>query len=317
MKCNNCGTELAENDMFCPNCGTQIQRIGGNIQNSNEEMYNYDRPVNQQINNNVQSAPIPNQQNYEQQYENNGKNNNTVKICIIVAIVVTLIAAWVLIGYLIFRTINNKKSKTNEAVASTTSTISSTTSTTTSTSSATSDTQNKSSTYKVNCGGFNLYIPNNLIYEIVASDELSLYPADESCYLKLGIEDGNFSKMKLNKNNLITYWGSLWGDEFKAVTNPTLETVDGIEFITVDVTIMGQNCVITYAPINSMYVLWALLLNENDSFDKSALKNLAAIVKTAEYTGDSKNLELEENIKITDIKEALTKITEENTSDNN
>lgn len=324
MKCSNCGTELGENDVFCPKCGTAIQKKGGNnMQNNNGEMYNYDRPVNQQINNNAQR---PNTQNYGQpnmygqQYGNNGGNGSVVKTCIIIVIIVAILAA---VGFVIYSIVsavnknNNRSDITNNPTSistpSTTQTSNNDYGTTT-----TSSTQRNASTYKVNYGGFKLYIPDDLIYQMDATnDAINIGDALSTWVAQMSIQQLPFQQLKQNKSYLSSYFSEYLSSYNATVSNATVENIDGIEFIIMELKVAGTNELMGLAQLNSMYTACLEVANENNDFDRNVLKNLTSIIRTAEFSGDSKNLEVKGNIKTTDINKALTKAAEEKVSDNN
>lgn len=324
MKCSNCGTELGENDVFCPKCGTAIQKKGGsNMQNNNGEMYNYDRPVNQQINNNAQR---PNTQNYGQpnmygqQYGNNGGNGSVVKTCIIIVIIVAILAA---VGFVIYSIVsavnknNNRSDITNNPASistpSTTQTSNNDYGTTT-----TSSTQRNASTYKVNYGGFKLYIPDDLIYQMDATNNaINIGDALSTWVAQMSIQQLPFQQLKQNKSYLNSYFSEYLASYNATVSNATVENIDGIEFIIMELKVAGTNELMGLAQLNSMYTACLEVANENNDFDRNVLKNLTSIIRTAEFSGDSKNLEVKGNIKTTDINKALTKAAEEKASDNN
>lgn len=318
MKCSNCGTELGENDVFCSKCGTTIEKKGGNnMQNNDGEMYNYDRPVNQQINNNAQR---PNTQNYGQQYGNNSGNGSVVKTCIIIVIIVAILAAVGFVVYSIVSAINKNSNKSEIANNPTSITTPSTTQTTNNDygTTTTSNTQRSSSTYKVNYGGFKLYIPDDLIYQMDATnDAINIGDALSTWVAQMSIQQQPFQQLKQNKSYLSSNLSEFLSSYNATVSNATIENIDGIEFIIMELKVAGTNELMALAQLNSMYTACFEVANENNDFDRNVLKNLTSIIRTAEFSGDSKNLEVKGNIKTTDINKALTKAAEEKASDNN
>ncbi len=320
MKCNNCGTELGEKDIFCPKCGNPSQKKGGNnMQSNNGEMYNYDRPVNQQINNNIQR---PNSQNYGQsnmygqQYGNNRGNGSVVKTCIVIVAIIAVVG---FVIYLIVSTVNKDNNKSEIANNPTNIVTSSTTSQTSDYgTTSTSNTQRNSSTYKVNFGGFKLYIPDDLIYITDATnDMLYIYDDLATWVVSMRIEKGSYQQLKQNKSSLSGYFSESLSSYNATVSNATVENIDEIEFIIMEIKISGKNELLVLTELNSMYTACFEISNENNDFDRDVLKNLTSIIRTAEFNGDTKNLEIKGNIKATDIDKALQKIAEEKASDNN
>lgn len=318
MKCSNCGTELGENDVFCSRCGIQIQEKEGNdIQNKNEEMYSYDRqPINQQINNGQRQ----NQQNYAQQYGNNGRNGSVVKVCIIIVIIVAILAAVGFIVYSIVSTINKNNNKSEVTNNQTNITIPSATSQTSNNDDKTtvSNTQRNSSTYKVNYGGFKLYIPDNLIYQMdTKNNAMNIGDTLSTWVAQLSIKKLPFQQLKQNKSYLTNYFSEYLSSYNATVSNATVENIDGIDFVIMELKVAGTNELLGLAELNSMYTACFEVANENNDFDRNVLKNLTSIIRTAEFNGDAKNLEVKGNIKTTDIDKALQKAAEEKANDNN
>ena len=318
MRCSYCGRELEESDIFCPKCGTPTHERGGyNMQNDNEEMYNYDRSFDQQINNRGQGQ---NSQNYGQQYENNGGNGSVVKICIIIVIIVAILAAVGFVVYSIVSAINknNNKSGTVNNSTSVTTTSTNTQNTNNDGGTTVSSTPNNSSTYKVNYGGFKLYIPDNLIYQMdTINNALNIGDALSTWVTQMTIQQTPFQQIKQNRNYLSSVFSEYLAAYNATISNAALENIDGIEFITMEVKVAGTNELIGLAQLNSMYTAIFEVANENNDFDRNVLKNLTSIIRTAEFTGDAKNLEIKGNIKPTDIDKAITKAIEEKSSDNN
>ena len=194
MRCNNCGYELEENDIFCPNCGAQ-RDIGGNQVQKNERI-NYERQTMNsdmesshsytQPNNYRQTDNYSYQNDYTQQYKNDGGNVDFIKKCIIIVVTFALLVAIVVGAYFVISSINSKNNgKKEENLLQTQNTsenanngtsngsLSNTTNgttTTTQNNNNVSPTQVKNqanrSTYKVSFQGFTLYIPDNLLYKV-------------------------------------------------------------------------------------------------------------------------------------------------------
>lgn len=320
MRCNNCGYELEENDMFCPKCGAQIQRNGGmdEIQ-PREEMYNYDRQqVNSYIDNNQN-------QNYGSRYEKS--SGNIIKTCVIIIIAVVILAA---IGIGIYYIVSSIKKSNNYNVKDTSvsesNTMTSTTSETMTTSLNNNDTQTQvattsttpnTSTYKVNLKGFKLYIPDDLIYKYdTTKGNIKIGDKIYTWLSTFDIFDVPFQQMKINKSKLSASMTQSLASVNAIISEPTIENIDGVEFVIMEIKIGGTNEILAFAELNSMYSACIEIQTDNNDFDRTVLKNIIPIVKTAEYTGETKNLEMKENIKIEDITKALKKLANDNKSEN-
>lgn len=316
MKCNNCGYELEENDMFCPKCGAQNQRNGGmEGTQPREEMYNYDRQqVNPYVDNNQN-------QNYGSRYENNG--GNIIKICVIIIITTIILAAIGIGAYYIVSSMknNNNPSKKDTQVVDG-NTISGTMPTPlnnndTPTQIANTPTTPNTSTYKVNLKGFKLYVPDDLIYKIdTTRDSIRIGDKLYTWVSSLDILDLPFQQMKINRSKLSTSMMQTFASVNAIVSDATLENIDGVEFIVMELKTGGTNEILACAELNSMYSACLEIQTDNNDFDRNTLKNIAPIIKTAEYTGETKNLEMKEKIKFEDITKALKKVAKDNKSEN-
>ncbi len=302
MNCIKCGANLGENDVFCSKCGTRVQKAEGyNTNIENEGMnYNYERSINQQSN------------VYSQQYRNNTSNKDTVKVCVIILIIVVILVA-VCFGFYSVISILNKKNKMQEASGTTTS--SKTQSEDLTSTSQVSNTQ-KTSTYKVNYAGFKLYIPDDLIYEFnTTNDAINIGDALSSWLARLTIQKLPFQQLKQNRSYIRSNLEEYLSSYNASVSNPTLETIDGIEFILFEIDLAGTHELLAVSGLNSMYTACTEIINENNDYDKNILKDIIPILKTAEYEGESRNLETNGKIKTTDINKALQKAIDEQTNE--
>ena len=331
MKCSNCGTEVGENDVFCPICGTRIKDNGGNtVQINKEEVFSYDRPFNQPTNNNVQGNNPQNfgQSNtYSQQHVNNSGNGNIVKIFVIIIIILSILAAVVFVANSIVSAIN-KNQYDSAIVNDPSSEIPSTTTQTTNNGfdtpnpqtstngdgTTTSYTQRNTSTYKVNFSGFKLYIPDNLIYHIGDTFEtIDIGDALSTWVAQLSIQELPYQQLKQNKSSLSNYFSEFLSsyNANATISNATVENIDGIEYIIMEASIAGTNEIMAIAELNSMYSAFLEVINENNDFDRSVLNNLTSIINTAEFDSNFNSLEVKEHFDIKDINKALTKAIEE------
>lgn len=312
MKCVKCGNELGENDMFCPICGTPAKKVNGEVKNQNT--YTYDRPVNQQVNYGGQSNNYGQANNYGQQYGKSKNTNDIVKICVITIIVFIILASLFVIGRAIMKAADETISKGNLSNDYSTTTPDTSTSGTGSVTSTSSVSTSKSNSYKVSYAGFKLYIPDTLIYEMdYINDAINIGDAESTWIAQLGIKQGSFQQLKQNKSYLSSYLMQ----EFSGATvsNATVETIGGVEYVLLECNISGTNMIIGYAGLNSMYSAFFEIMNENNDFDRNTIKNLSSIISNAEYTGDSTYMKSNENIKMTGIDKAFDKALEATNKD--
>ena len=302
MNCSKCGINLGENDAFCPRCGTPVQKLEGTNANINNEgmNYNYERPMNQQLNG--QNYGQPNI--YSAQQGNIKSNGNAIKTCVIIIIIVAILVA---VGFVVNSIVSALNKNNNTPVSSGTSTPSDNSGTVT----QVANTQ-KTSTYKVNYAGFKLYIPDDLMYELDnTNNAINIGDPIASWVAQLSIQELPYQQLKQNRSYLSSYFAEFLSSYNGKISNTTVETIDGVEFILMEVDVAGTHEIIAISGLNSMYVACLEILNENNDYDRDVLKNITPILKTAEYDGTSRNLETNGKIKITDIKEALQKAAEE------
>lgn len=334
MKCVKCGNELGENDKFCPICGTPAKKVNEEVKNQNT--YTYDRPVNQQANNYGQPNNYRQANNYGQpnnygQTNNYGQPNNyrqnnnygqqygkskdisIIKRCLIIAIVIIILASLFVIGRAIIKEINGTKD--NKSLSNDYSTTNSDTSTSENgTNTTTSASTLKSNSYKVNYGGFKLYIPDTLTYESDTTNNMMTIADTKSTWVSyLAIQQVSFEKIKQNKSYISTIMmQNLPGT---TISNVTVETIDGVEYILLEANMSGVNWLGGIAELNSMYSVCFEIINENGDIDKDIVKNLSPIIKNAEYIGDSTYMKVDESINITDINKAFKAVIEEKNAD--
>ena len=330
MNCMKCGANLGENDMFCPVCGTPVQKTGTNgvgMQNAGMN-YNYEGNTNGQPNyaqpnsygydNNNNMNYNNNNMNYNNNMNSNNVNNNinnsnnkssgnnTVKICVIVIIVVAVLVALGFIGYAVSKAINKKAD--NKDVGETPSTSNSQSE---NPGSVTQISNKRTSSYKVNYSGFNIYIPDDLIYEMASNGAINIGDNLSTWVAQLSVQKTPFQQLKQRKNQLSSYLSEYLASFNAKTSNVTLEKIDGIEFLILEIDLVGTHELLAIAELNSMYSAFFEIVNENNDYDRETLKNLTSIVETSEYEGDTKSIESKGKLDPSEIGKALQKATEE------
>ena len=299
MKCTKCGMELRPIDAFCPNCGqpvTKTNNTGNSSEVGTQNTYTYETPASNQNNS---------QQNYSQpQFNSNNNGGNTIKIGMIIIVIIILMA--LILGFVFIvkpaqENIANNNSNSNN------------TSNNQSSNQANKDnnSSNKNSSYKVKLSGFNLYIPDDLVYEINnTSGVINVGDSNSKWIAQILIIEGKFDTMKKNKDTLTTYLSELYtGAEFSEVT---LETIGGVECIVMDGTMSGVNMTIGIAKVNSTYSATFVIMNDENTFDRDRIETVANIINGAEFVGNTTNMETNDNNVLDGLTDAFKKASEEN-----
>ena len=329
MNCMKCGANLGENDMFCPVCGTPVQKTetnGAGMQNAGMN-YNYEGNMNGQ-----QNYTQPNNYGYDNNnnmnynnnninYSNNNMNsnnvnnnninnannksggNNTVKICVIVIIIVAVLVALGFIGYAVSKAINKNKDVGE--------TPSSSDSQGENSGSITQISNKQTSSYKVNCSGFDIYIPDDLVYEMVSNGAINISDNLSTWEAQLTIQKTPFQQLKQKKNQWSSYLSEYLAAFNAKTSDMTLEKIDGIEFLILEIDLAGTHEILAIAELNSMYSAYFEIVNEDNDYDRETLKNLTSIVKTSEYEGDTKSIESKGKLDPYEIGKTLQKAIEE------
>ena len=334
MNCSKCGFILKEDDVFCPNCGTPVPKVAENNFNNNMAAnnfgnntvgnnfnnntvvnnaninnggmnYSYERPINQQPN-------VPNNAQPNMNVAQNGNNKssgNTVKICVIIVIAIAIMIAVGFTVYAIISALNKNNSTTNLDGQTTQSATSGNSNPVT----QVANTQN-TSTYKVNFAGFKLYIPDDYIYQLAAEDKaLNIGDANSSWVAQLTILQLPFQQLKQNRSVFAANLVQNLAEYNPKASEATVETIDGVEFVLIELELAGNHEIVGLAQLNSMYTAILELANEDNEYNKELLKNITPIIKTAEMDEETKNLENDVTLKMSDIVKALEDANNEQT----
>ncbi len=304
MNCKKCGSPLVEGDQFCKNCGeavnSQVSNIGVqptmsaptnnnlNVQSTmntpNNINFNTQPTMSTPTNNNLNAQPVNNPQpNYSNNMNNNVPqgltnynnppmyNNQPVNkpsgngkyIIIGLAIVVGLVVIVLVVNMLMNKGGNNDvpNGGGNPNLA-----------------------QPSTSNYKVNFKGFTFEIPDNFVYA-EKSNALMISNEEGTWATIIELEKGSFSQLKANKNQL----QSLMQRSGYTASIASEKNLGGVEFITLEVNMSGQNAIAALAKANSMYFIGVTAINQDNEFDYNLLETIAPILKSAKYTGDATN----------------------------
>ncbi len=212
-------------------------------------------------------------------YNSNMKKKNTSSnnlIFIIIGVVVVLVV-FVIIGLTSSKMYsNNKKSNDNNSVS-------------------------QKNYYKVNFKNFQFSIPDDLVYE-VQNDYLLIGDAEGTWVADLELGQGSFSQIKSKKNQLATL---LKQSGFKSSSDVIEKTINGLDYVLMEGSMSGQNLIVGYTKINSMYFAAVSAYNLDNEFDYSILEKVSTIINSASYSESTSNMSTP-NIDLMSVKE-LTK----------
>ena len=274
MNCKKCGSPLTENDQFCKNCGATV--------NAQEEQSGIQQPQQSSQPDMMQQQPMNNQQ-YQQPQQNYGnsnpngwqnsynptpnfqqqKPNSNVKYIVIGVVVVVAIFA----GMFIFNSMKDNNGGTSYSGGT-----------------GTSATRTSNKSYKVNFKGFTFTIPDNLVYE-EDNGVLLIGDEDGTWVTQLELEQGSFSQLKANKNQL----QAMMQQNGYTCTAAAEKTLGGVDFITMEVSMSGQKAIAALAKANAMYFIGVTAMNQDNDIDYKLLEKIAPIITSAESTSTGTN----------------------------
>lgn len=305
MNCKKCGYPLTENDQFCKNCGASVNEVNAqnnvgnlanevnaqnNVGNLTNEVNAQDE-FNQEISPILKSTPMQEQSinNYQQPmngyqsnhspqpiYNQRPKNNNAKPILIGIGVAVLgAIVLFLVLG----------KSNTGEILG---------------TGSKNNDGSivNTNSTYKVKFKGFTFKIPTNLVYE-QKEDYIIVGNEEDTWATMIEVFKGSFNQLQANKSQIQSNYQRQGYIASEAIE----KTLQGVNYITVELSKNGANYLIGYAKANSMNVIVIDAFNIDNEFDYDLLKKMSSIISTAEFDDTTNNISTFEKIDMRGISE--------------
>ena len=255
MFCKKCGSKLSENEKFCSNCGVEISNQNSTEVNTEKESVS-----------NISSS----QNNYGQNIGQNHNNTNNNIIYIVIGIAVVAFIALILLVFILL----SNKNKTVDPVDPGNVVDPVVTPTTT-------------NYYKVNYKDFTFKIPEDMIYDI-NGEQFMLGDEDGTWMAYLNVVDGSFNQVKNNKSVLQNYFQQ----NGYSSTAAEVKNINGVEFVTLELTSGGESVIAAYTKLNSMKVAYFVAFNQNYTIDYDLLKKLAPIVSNAVYSDSTFNMEI-------------------------
>ena len=142
-------------------------------------------------------------------------------------------------------------------------------------------------TYSVKISGFSFQVPQTYIYE-ASNGYLLLTDESDSWILRLSVQKASYENLKSNKEQLKPTAEKQGYNAEAAV----VKTFNGVEMIKFNFEASGMKYNGAYAKLNSMYLATIEGFNADNSYDESLLKRAASVIKTAEYVGETANMEI-------------------------
>ena len=106
--------------------------------------------------------------------------------------------------------------------------------------------------------------------------------------IRISVQKANFETLKTNKEQL-----KVAAEKRGYIaTNPVIKTINGVELIEFNFEASSLKYNAAYAKLNSMYIATIEGFNQENTYDDAVLKRATAIIKTAEYTGETVNMEI-------------------------
>lgn len=293
MNCKKCGFQLTVNDQFCKNCGTPIDNTS--VQNNNvglgsQQTQTYTQPAMQQQSvfqqpiNNYGQPSMP-QQSMQQPSWTSGYNAQPIKPTnknsnakfIIIGIIIVAVIVGIIVAIGIFSGKKSNNSGTNSGGASTV---------------------NNNSVYTVKFKGFTFKIPTDLIYE-TQLDSIFLGNEADTWGVSIEVVEGSYSQMLSKKSLLQSTYQSSGYTASAAIER----TINGMSFITLEVSKSGTNILMGLAKANSTNLFVIAIYTVNNEYDYKLLETVSSILSNTEYTGETNDINLFEKFDTSKIAE--------------
>jgi len=275
MDCKKCGTPLEENDQFCKNCGAPVNQVSAQT--------NY--------------GPAP--------------KNGTLKF-VLIFLGIAIIVAAIIIAVAVFAGDKDKDDDDDDVRTSKKKTEIVTKDDEDEDEDEDEDIKVKDedeeeeddevvvkpttkSTYTVKFDGFTFKIPTDLVYETMSEDgtnAILIGDEDATWMASMGVIQGSYNQMSSNINQL----QPLYQQEGCNASAAVEKTIAGLPVITMEISEGGANAIVAWAKANSMYVFGLTVYTLDNDFDYELVEKVAEILSTAEYTGETANMNASQGI---------------------
>ena len=148
-----------------------------------------------------------------------------------------------------------------------------------------------SNTYKVKVGNYTYEISDDLIYS-VSGEYLEIGDAENTWVTRMAVEEGSFATVENRMSQLESYF------EQRGATSESAQkqTINGVEYITIEVSFNGANYLCAYAAVDATHVVYMMIYDLYNEHNYDVLDVLAPTVSSIKYSNTSVGIETSDNM---------------------
>ena len=247
--------------MNCTNCGAPMQSGSGFCNNCGA-------PATQPMQQQVVNQPVMQQQVGQPMQQQPKKSSNILLIIMIIILAALLI----LLVYLTVG-VDKKDNSSNEP-----------------TTEENQPTEVAVNTTTLSLGNYSFKVPTEYVYKYVSN---RLQISDNKTWVgSIQIINGNYNTIKIQK--------SLIKNNFQkagyASNDPQIKTINGVEWIVVEINVNGKIHVVGYTKAGASEVFGIEVANTTGTADYNALEKVNTIIKSASSNGSTTNMSTSNNL---------------------
>lgn len=248
--------------MNCTNCGAPMQSGSGFCNNCGA-------PATQPMQQQVVNQPVMQQQQVGQSMQQQPKKSSNILLIIMIIIIAALL---ILLVYLTVG-VDKKDNSSNEP-----------------TTEENQPTEVAVNTTTLSLGNYEFKVPTEYVYKYVSN---RLQISDNKTWVgSIQIINGNYNTIKIQK--------SLIKNNFQkagyASNDPQIKTINGVEWIVVEINVNGKIHVVGYTKAGASEVFGIEVANTTGTADYNALEKVNTIIKSASSNGSTTNMSTSNNL---------------------
>lgn len=248
--------------MNCTNCGAPMQSGSGFCNNCGA-------PATQPMQQQVVNQPVMQQQQVGQPMQQQPKKSSNILLIIMIIIIAALL---ILLVYLTVG-VDKKDNSSNEP-----------------TTEENQPTEVAVNTTTLSLGNYSFKVPTEYVYKYVSN---RLQISDNKTWVgSIQIINGNYNTIKIQK--------SLIKNNFQkagyASNDPQIKTINGVEWIVVEINVNGKIHVVGYTKAGASEVFGIEVANTTGTADYNALEKVNTIIKSASSNGSTTNMSTSNNL---------------------